>query len=77
MERLTDLVGVKTASERLGLSIATVYRLGRERKLSCYRVGRKVRFSLSDLDAYLSSLVEYISAERPAGLYRGNDATEI
>ncbi len=49
------LVDVKVASAMLGLSVETVRRLTRERRLPCIfpTAGRSVRYSVRDLEALL------------------------
>ena len=51
------MMTVKQASERLNVSVATVYALVSAGKLACHRVGvgrGRIRITESDIDAYLS-----------------------
>lgn len=53
-----DLLKVKDAAKRIGLSARTLYALAAAGKIACYRLGvgdSAVRFAPSDLDAYLAS----------------------
>lgn len=51
------MMTVKQASERLNVSVATVYALVSAGKLACHRVGvgkGRIRITESDIEAYLS-----------------------
>ena len=47
------LLTISEVAELLKLSVSTVRRLQRQRKIPFVRVGRSVRFARSDLAAYL------------------------
>lgn len=61
---MADMLTVKDAAARLGVPAKTVYKLTSERLLACYRIGRSVRISAADLDAYMRSC--YQAAQPPA-----------
>lgn len=52
--RLTPLLTVDQAAELLSVSPTTVYRLVDRQELVVHRVGRGLRFSRADLDAFLA-----------------------
>lgn len=49
------MLPVKLAASRLGISPSKVYELVSQRAITFYRVGGKILFEESDLDAYLQS----------------------
>ena len=52
---MADMLTAKEAAARLGVPAKTVYKLTAERLLACYRIGRAVRISADDLEAYMKS----------------------
>jgi len=56
---MDNLLSIKEASERLGLSVPTIYAYARERKLKCVktakRKGGRVLFQESDLRDWIES----------------------
>ena len=51
------LVGKHEAAAYLSVSEAYIMRLARQGRVRSYRVGRWVRFDLTDLDAYVATCV--------------------
>lgn len=45
----------KEAAQYLGVSVITVDRAIAKKKISCFRIGRRVLFSKSHLDTFLST----------------------
>ncbi|MCA9668101.1 MAG: helix-turn-helix domain-containing protein [Myxococcales bacterium] len=54
-----ELLDVRHAAERLGMSVSWVYRQVESGRLSCVRIGNRVRFRVADLEVFV--------AERSAG----------
>lgn len=50
-----EVMNAEDAARYLGLGKNTVYQLAKDGTLASYRVGRKLRFSLEDLEAYIAS----------------------
>ncbi len=50
----------KWVAELLGISLSTVRREIRLRRLPCHRIGRAVRVSAADLEAYLVKRRRYV-----------------
>lgn len=48
-----SLLSPRQAAERLGVSLCTVYRLADRRALAVIRIGGSLRFSRSDLEAFI------------------------
>jgi excisionase family DNA binding protein len=55
MDKDAALLTVNEVIEILGISRATFYTLLKERKLSYYKVGKRLRFSREDLKQYLAA----------------------
>jgi excisionase family DNA binding protein len=53
--REKDLLRVRDAAQRLGLSIPQIYHLAGTGKLSHVRLGRSVRFRPLDIDKFIMS----------------------
>ena len=51
--RRSDLLTVAELAQHLGISKWTVYRLVRSQELPAVRVGERIRFRPTDVDAYL------------------------
>ena len=60
---LPDLVDLRRAAALLTCSPRTVERLAAQRKVSAYRVGRRLRFDMRDLERYLRA--NYQRADLP------------
>ncbi|NNM99331.1 MAG: helix-turn-helix domain-containing protein [Candidatus Eremiobacteraeota bacterium] len=50
----SSLYNVDQVAKRLGKSVRFVWGVISKRELGCYRVGRSVRVSEADIDAYLA-----------------------
>jgi excisionase family DNA binding protein len=48
-------IGTAEASERLGVTLRTLYRLVDEGKLPAYKIGRVIRLKDNDLEAFIES----------------------
>ena len=51
----TQLLNAEEVARYLNVGKNTVYELAKSGKLACYRLGRKMRFTVEDADAYLAS----------------------
>ena len=49
-----QLLQVKKAAEKLGISGSFLYQLIERREISCFRIGRRALFSQEQIDDYLS-----------------------
>jgi excisionase family DNA binding protein len=49
------LIGVDEAAERLGISVRTVRRLVKQRKIRHLRFGRLIRLNVWDVDSFLTN----------------------
>ena len=49
------LVGVEAAAEHLGVTERMIRRLVAQRRLRYYRIGRHIRFAVSDLEAFIAA----------------------
>ena len=49
-------LGTKEASERLGVTLRTLYRFIDEGRLPAYQVGRVIRVKADELDVFIESL---------------------
>jgi excisionase family DNA binding protein len=47
-----DLISAPAAAKRLGISVVYVYELARTKQIPATRIGRAVRFRISDLTTY-------------------------
>lgn len=52
---MPEMISKKDAAERLGVSLPTIDRLIKERKLSYYKVGGSIKISVKDLEIYVES----------------------
>jgi excisionase family DNA binding protein len=59
---LDTLLSVEQAAERLGTSVRFVRRLVFERRIAFVKVGRHVRITMADLDAFIA--VGRVNAKR-------------
>lgn len=50
-----ELLSVAQAAERLGTPVRFIRRLVAERRIRFYKVGRYVRFAISDLDDFIAA----------------------
>lgn len=50
-----DWVGTKEASERLGITLRTLYRLIDEGEIPAYKIGRVIRLKEHEIDAYIAA----------------------
>jgi excisionase family DNA binding protein len=48
-------IGTAEASERLGVTLRTLYRLVDEGKLPAYKIGRVIRLKDADVEAFIES----------------------
>jgi DNA binding domain, excisionase family len=55
MDRICEQrwVGTSEAAVYLGVSVWTIYRMAKERRIPSGRIGRRLRFRLADLDTAL------------------------
>ena len=51
--RTQNWVGTSVAAVHLGVSIWTIYRMAKAKRIPSGRIGRRLRFRLMDLDAAL------------------------
>ena len=65
------MLTVKQAATRLGISASKLYQLVSERAVAHYKVGGKLLFGESDLDAYLESCRVGVAPKRTAAPTRG------
>jgi len=47
---------VKTLAEKLAVKPMTIYRMVEQGKIAAYRVGKSIRFSPEDVEAFLASV---------------------
>ncbi len=75
------MLPVKQAAKRLGISQSKLYQLASERKIAHYRVGGKIVFAESDLDAYLDSCRVEAGGRPPrrpsGGLFKNLDPVRL
>ena len=53
MDSLSSFLNVKEVSAYLALKTSTIYSMVEERKIPCYRIGRKIRFKKSVIDQWM------------------------
>jgi excisionase family DNA binding protein len=53
MESLSSFLNVKEVATYLALKTSTIYSMVEERKIPCYRIGRKIRFKKSLIDRWM------------------------
>ncbi|MEI6684431.1 MAG: helix-turn-helix domain-containing protein [Bacteroidota bacterium] len=53
-DEVEDKLTVKQVSKEYGISITTLYKLIRENKIRCFRLGNKIRLKRKDIEAYQS-----------------------
>lgn len=66
--RTDDFMNAEEVADYLNLGKNTVYQLAKTGKLASYRVGRKLKFTLEDVEAYVTSThrVKPSSAQQPS-----------
>ena len=47
------LVGIREVAEYLGISVNTLYSWVWQGKIGCYKLGRRVKFSLNEIEQFL------------------------
>ncbi len=55
MAQTQQWVGTKEASDRLGITLRTLYRLIDEGQVPAYKFGRVIRLKSADIDAFIES----------------------
>ena len=77
-----DIMNAQDVARYLRLSKNTVYALAKSGQIASYKVGRKLRFSLEDVQAYVASTHQAtddeapLSAENPLAPQAGQTATD-
>jgi excisionase family DNA binding protein len=51
-----DWLGTKEASERMGITLRTLYRLIDEGQIAAYKFGRVIRLQRPDVEAFIESV---------------------
>ena len=58
MGSLSSFLNVKEVAEYLALKTSTVYSLVEEKKIPHYRIGRQIRFKVSEIDEWMAGQKE-------------------
>ena len=58
---VSELISAKEVAEILKISVNSVYRLSREGKIPCFKIGRRYRYSLDVIESWI---VEHLNERR-------------